>query len=79
MFDQELQFFIANQDALVSRYRGKTLVIRGECVEGIYDTALDAYVSALKQFQPGTFMIQPCEPGPGAYTVTINSVARLGL
>ena len=72
MFDKELAFFIAHQDDLVAKHRGKTLVLRGENVEGAYDSALAAYLSAQKRFQPGTFMIQPCQPGPSAYTVTIN-------
>ena len=73
MFENELTFFITHQDELVAAHRGKTLVIRGEKVEGVYATTLQAYVSAQSQFPAGTFMIQPCEPGPGAYTVMINS------
>lgn len=72
MFDKELAFFIANQDDLVAKHRGKVLVIRGERVEGAYESPLAAYTAAETQFQPGTFMLQPCEPGPGAYTVTIG-------
>lgn len=72
MFDTELNYFIAHQDELVAKHRGKTLVIRGENVEGVYATPLDAYLSAQKQFEIGTFMIQPCEAGPRAYTVTIS-------
>ena len=72
MFDKELTFFIAHQDELVAKHRGKVLVIRGEQIEGAYESPLAAYQSALERFQPGTFMLQPCQPGPGAYTVTIN-------
>ena len=74
MFEKELAFFIAHQDELVAKHRGKTLVIRGEKIEGAYASPLQAYLSAQKHFPVGTFMIQPCEPGPGAYTVTINSM-----
>ncbi len=73
MFDTELKYFIAHQDELVARYRAKVLVIRGEEVAGVYGSALEAYLEAQKQFAPGTFMIQPCEPGPEAYTVTIHA------
>lgn len=72
MFDNELKYFIAHQDELVQKYRGQTLVIRGEAVVGVYSTPLNAYLAAQREFQPGTFMIQRCEPGPEAYTVTIN-------
>jgi hypothetical protein len=73
VFDTELKYFIAHQDELVAKHRGKVLVIRGENVEGAFGSALEAYLSAKARFDVGTFMIQPCEPGPSAYTVTINS------
>ncbi len=72
MFDKELAFFIANQEDLVSRHRGKVLVIREDTVEGAYPSVIEAYAAAEQQFPLGTFMLQPCEPGPDAYTVTIN-------
>lgn len=74
MFEKELDFFITHQDELVSKYGGQTLLIRGEHLEGVYPTPLEAYLAAQARFAPGTFMIQPCEPGPGAYTVTISSM-----
>ena len=72
VFEKELAFFISNQSELVQKYAGKILVIRGDDVAGVYDSALQAYLEAKKQFAPGTFMLQPCEPGPEAYTVTIH-------
>ncbi len=75
MFEKELTFFIANQDELVAKFKGTTLVIRGDQVVGAYPNPLAAYVAAqARGFPVGTFMIQPCQPGPGAYTVTINSI-----
>ena len=74
MFDTELNYFKAHQDELVAKHQGKTLVIRGENVEGAYDSALQAYLEAQKRFELGTFMIQSCEPGPEAYSVTISSM-----
>ena len=74
MFDTELNYFKAHQDELVAKHGGKTLVIRGENIEGVYETALQAYLEAQKTFELGTFMIQSCAPGPEAYTVTISSV-----
>ena len=73
MFESELKYFITHQNELVAKYDGKALVLRGEQLVGVYDTALQAYLEARKQFEPGTFMIQPCTPGPQAYTVTINA------
>jgi len=73
MFKEELEFFIANQSDLVSKYHGKVLVIKGQTIIGVYQDALDAYLQAQKEHEIGTFMIQPCEPGPYAYTVTLSS------
>jgi hypothetical protein len=73
MFERELAFFKAHQDDLVARHPGKVLVLRGETIEGAYHSALEAYLDARRRFDVGTFMIQACEPGVGAYTVMINS------
>jgi hypothetical protein len=78
MFERELQFFIANQERLVKEYKGKTLVLRGEEVVGVYPDSLTAYLDAAKKYEPGTFMIQPCTEGSDAYTVTITSHEILG-
>ena len=73
MFDSELSFFKEHQEELVAKYDGHILVLRGQEVVGVYDNALDAYLNAAKTYEPGSFMIQPCSPGPAAYTVTIAS------
>lgn len=73
MFESELKYFITHQSELVAKYDGKALVLRGDELVGVYDTPLQAYLEAQKQFAPGTFMIQPCAPGPEAYTVTIHA------
>lgn len=71
MFKDELEFFITNQNELVKQYVGKVLVIKGQEILGVYDTTLQAYLETQKQHTLGTFMIQPCEPGPDAYSVTL--------
>lgn len=73
MFKKELDFFIDNQDSLVNQYQGKVLVLKDQQVVGVYQTPLEAYLEAQKSYEIGTFMIQPCEPGPQAYTVTIST------
>jgi hypothetical protein len=78
MLEKELQFFIDNQERLVKEHRGKTLVIRGEEVVAVYDSPLEAYTEAMKKYDPGTFMIQPCNEGSDAYTVTITSHELFG-
>lgn len=73
MFEQEMVFFKENQDTLVHKYKGKVLVIVGKEVFGVFNNTIDAYKEATRNFEPGTFMIQPCMPGPEAYTVTIST------
>jgi hypothetical protein len=72
-FREELDFFIANQENLVKDYEGKVLVIKGRTILGVYPNSISAYIETQKDHPAGTFMIQPCEPGPRAYTVVITS------
>jgi hypothetical protein len=71
MFQTEMQYFIEHQAELVSKYRGQVLAIQGQSILGAYRTALEAYLETQKTHPLGTFMLQPCEPGPEAYTVTV--------
>ena len=73
MFKEDLSFFVENQDSLVSQYPGKVLALKGSKVIGVYQNTLEAYIESQKKSPLGTFMIQPCEPGPDAYSVTISS------
>ncbi len=72
MFKTELDYFISRQEEIVEEHFGKFLVIKGREIVGVYETALEAYIEAQKEHPLGTFMIQPCQPGPQAYTVTIH-------
>lgn len=72
-FNTELAYFIENQDNLVAKHEGQFLLIVGKAVVGAYPSALAAYLAGEARFERGTFMIQPCEPGPSAYTVTLAS------
>jgi hypothetical protein len=77
MFQDELKFFKDNQEELVKKYDGKTLVIKNNEVVGIYSTPMDAYKDASTKFALGSFMIQTCKPGPDAYTVTISTLGTI--
>ena len=72
MLKDELEYYIAHQEELVDKYHGKVLVIKGLRIIGIYDTPLQAYLDTKKTYEPGTFLIQQCENGPEAYTVTLS-------
>ena len=78
MFDKELSFFIDHQAELVTKYGGKVLLLKGAAVAGVYNSPLEAYLDGQRKYAAGTFMIQPCEPGPAAYTVTIGSSEVFG-
>ena len=73
MFEKELNFFIAHQPELLKQYPQKVLVLKDESVIGVYESVLEAYLKAQEKHKIGSFMIQPCEPGVDAYTVTISS------
>ena len=76
MLREELEYFIAHQEELVARFEGKVLAIRGKEVVGVFDSVLNAYLDAKRRYPPGSVMIQPCQRGADAYTV---SVATRGL
>jgi hypothetical protein len=74
VFTAELNYFINHQDELVAKHRGKTLVLKDGGLVGAYDTPMQAYAAALERhFAVGSFMLQPCQPGTAAYTVTIST------
>lgn len=73
MLKDELDYFVAHQEELAQQYFGKILVIKNKTLIGVYDNVLEAYLESQKENELGTFMIQPCERGVEAYTVTISS------
>lgn len=73
MLDLEFKYFREHQDELVKRYNGRYIVIVGEEVVGDYKDQAEAYVHTAKTRKPGTFLIQHCIPGPGAYKQTFHS------
>ena len=70
---EEFDYYIAHQDDLVSQYDGKFLVIKDKQVQGAFDTELDAYNMASKEYELGSFLIQKCAPGDEAYSQTFYS------
>lgn len=69
----EFNYYLEHQDKLVERYRGRVIVIKGTEILGDYDTEFEAYQATSKTHKLGTFLIQKCEPGAGAYTATFHS------
>ena len=71
--EKEFQYYLENQDELVKRYNGKYVVIIGNKVIGAYGSNQEAYLETAKEHELGTFLIQKCEPGTAAYTMTFRS------
>ena len=73
MLEKEFQYYLANQAKLVEQYNGKFIVIKDQKVIGVYDTQDAAFFETEKVHELGTFLIQYCELGDGAYTQTHHS------
>lgn len=66
-------FYVDNQQGLLTSYHGKYIVIVDNAVVGAYPSYEDAYFDSLKKYQLGTFLIQLCTEGSADYTQTFHS------
>ena len=71
--EREFEFYLERQEELVSRYRGKFVVIRDCKVIGAYDDEIDAIEATAQRFPLGSFLVQKCEPGAESYTQVFHS------
>lgn len=71
--EKEFEYYLRNQAALVKKYNGKFVVIKGGQVIGAYDSDIEAISEASKKHELGTFLVQKCEPGTDSYTQTFHS------
>lgn len=60
MLDKEYSYYQDNKDTLLSKYRDKFIVIKGEEVIGSYDSKEQAFTETLKTEKLGTFLVQQC-------------------
>ena len=70
-----LDWYIANQRELSSKYNGKILLIVNQALIGAFDTMEKAFAYATGKYEPGTFTLQPCSPDSDSYTVMLYSPA----
>ena len=70
---KEFDYYLENQDDLISEYNGKFIVIKDMKVIGEYEDALTAVTETQKQHKPGTFLVQLVTPGNTAYSQTFHS------
>ncbi len=73
MLEQSFKYFLDHQDELVKKYPNKYLVIVGEEVVGVYDSDEQAYFESIEKYAAGSFLIQLCEAGEGAYSQTFHT------
>lgn len=70
---KEFLYYLAHQDELVEQYNGKVIVLHQHQVVGVYGSYGEAHLEAIKQYEPGKFILQLCSPGPEAYTIRAHS------
>ena len=71
--EKEFRWYLENQEDLVEKYNGRVIVIKGTTVLGDYDDIVAAVTETSKTEDPGTFLVQKCEPGSDSYTQTYHS------
>lgn len=70
---KNLDWYIAHQEELSARYNGMVLLIVDQQLVGVFGSIGDAYGTAIKDYAPGSFTLQPCSPDPESYTLTLYS------
>jgi len=58
MLEREISYYEKNKKKFREMYAGKYIVIRDREVIGVYDTHMEAYDSAVAEYEVGTFMIK---------------------
>ena len=70
---KEFNYYLENQDELVSKYDGKFIVIKDCQVIGSYDSEMEAITETAKEHELGTFLVQKCEAGIDSCSYTYHS------
>jgi len=71
--EKEFNYYLENQDDLVSKYNGKYLVIKNCKIIGVFDSEPEAFLDAQAKHPLGSFLVQKCEPGTESYSQTFHS------
>ena len=70
---KNLDWYIAHQKELSSKYNGMVLLIVDQQLVRAFDSMGEAYAAALEKYTPGSFTLQPCSPDPDSYSLTLYS------
>jgi len=73
VLQKDFEFYLGKQNEFVHKYPGRFLLIRDAKLVDNFETEIEAIRAGLKQFEPGTFLVQRCEPGTESYTQTFHS------
>ena len=71
--EKEFNYYLEHQEDLVKKYKGRYVVIKGSDVIGDYGSELEAIEKSMENHEPGTFLVQLCEPGEESYTQIYHS------
>lgn len=63
-----LQYYKENQEQLVAKYNGKTLVLRDDQILDVKDSMAEAYDFAVKNYGIGNFSLQEVSPDSASYS-----------
>ena len=79
MFEREKVFVHVNKEMLREKYPDKYLIIIGEEIIDIYNTAGEAYHETIKTYELGSFMIQhvPAKPENDIFWLSPFAYARV--
>jgi hypothetical protein len=79
MLERENNFYSAHQAEFKEKYPEKWLVIVGESLWGVFDKVSEAAKEALKNFEPGEFLLhRPADDNMVIEIGPITSVIRPG-
>jgi hypothetical protein len=70
---ENFSYFMENRDKIVSGHIGESVLIYDEAIIGYFPSDVSAYQEAIKQFAPGSFLIQKCLAEKESYTQTFHS------
>ena len=68
-----LNYYKKNQEELVQKYNGKTLIFNNDKLLIVKDNLKEAYEFALKEYGIGNFSLQEVTPDSSSYTAYFAS------
>lgn len=70
---REFEYYLAKQPELVTRFRGRFIVIKGEEVLGDYGSEFEAIRETEKIHELGSFLVQQVDEDPESTTQIFHS------